>query len=189
MASFQTSALIAVIFANLLLVFLLEYHFYQVRAIEHSRRDDTLGIWDVIPTQPVRMYIEDSVHYRLNGYPENAREWESLFPGDGMFSLAKGGYVQNYTTSMFHQLRCLNVLRVALVDMYKYNNSRGASDPTTQHCLNYWRQAVLCNADVHLDPMVGDKDSGAMLPREYICRDWVAAYHSLEKAQKLTVLY
>ncbi|EEB92745.1 hypothetical protein MPER_08701 [Moniliophthora perniciosa FA553] len=133
------------------------------------------------------MYIEDSVHYRLNDHPENAREWESLFPGNGMFSLA--GHVQNYTTSMFHQLRCLDILRVALVDMYKYNDSRRATDPITQHCLNYWRQAVLCNADIHLDPMVGDKDRGTMLPREYICRDWVAAYDSLEKAQKWTILY
>jgi hypothetical protein len=72
---------------------------------------------------------------------------------------------------MFHQLRCLNVLRVAFIN---------GPDAHTGHCLNFLRQAVLCASDITLDPLIVNPD-GTMTSTDgvgatHMCRDWTQVW-------------
>jgi hypothetical protein len=113
-------------------------------------------------------FDEDSAHYRIGDSAEVGAEWQALSPGDGLFKL--GDTV--YTTSMFHQLRCLDVLRKEFARPFPQN--RGLSSQITRHCFNYLRQMILCRSDLHLR---------SSRPDVYICRDWEKVYSHLRLAQ------
>ncbi|KAF5329113.1 hypothetical protein D9758_017950 [Tetrapyrgos nigripes] len=105
-------------------------------------------------------------------------EWKSLFPGDGLIRIGDNREV--FTTSMFHQLRCLDILRARVVEVRRAKQSvvQPIADPLTTHCINYLREIVLCNMDSHLYAVVGG------VPHNYICRDWERVYEALEKNQR-----
>ncbi|KAI0287746.1 hypothetical protein BC826DRAFT_897973, partial [Russula brevipes] len=79
-----------------------------------------------------------------------------------------------YGLSIFHQLRCLDVIR------------RGRLN---QHCLNHVWQVVLCRADLALDH-VCSPGGGGSARRECgradtnLCVDWRRVYEELEKDQQ-----
>ncbi|EIW76475.1 hypothetical protein CONPUDRAFT_131117 [Coniophora puteana RWD-64-598 SS2] len=88
---------------------------------------------------------------------------------DGYVRLGPG--YRWFSISMFHQMHCLNQLRVNLVDP----DGELASESHVQHCLNYLRQFFLCHADDTLEP-------GDFLQSEHIrgtishtrqCRNWM----------------
>ncbi|KAI0371485.1 hypothetical protein BV20DRAFT_1051511 [Pilatotrama ljubarskyi] len=68
-------------------------------------------VWDIGPLRDVAMYFEPTVHYQLNSTEADA-EWAALTPlNDGI--VYAGSERQPYLLSIFHQLRCLDVLRRA----------------------------------------------------------------------------
>lgn len=84
-----------------------------------------------------------SRHYQLDSQVGIA-EWAKLMPSGGHLIRRWSEHeTQTHTVAMFHQLRCLDVLR----------NDYVSRTPSylTKHCLNYLRQTVLCIADTHLE--------------------------------------
>ncbi|KIJ53317.1 hypothetical protein M422DRAFT_222673 [Sphaerobolus stellatus SS14] len=116
------------------------------------------------------MDIDNSVHYGVNE-PEADAEWDALVPNDGVVEL--DGEI--YTISMFHQLRCLNVIRLAL----RERGDRGPTD-LDRHCLNYLRQMFLCRGDTHMEMIGGVAKHGEDYTNEFVCNDWRAVYDEIE---------
>jgi len=125
----------------------------------------------------VRIGFENTNRYKLD--TENgAQEWAQLVPGgDGIVYL--GEHKQPFSVSLFHQLRCLDILRNETV-----TPRGGAPSELARHCLNYMKQMVLCRGDVHLesfnyashfDPI---DQSG-----DWECRDWGSVYKEARQNQ------
>ena len=80
------------------------------------------------------MYFEPTAHYELNSTGADV-EWASLTPYGGVVLI--GPNREPNTISMFHQLRCLDVIR-------RSYNAREAltpegPSPAALHCLQYVR--------------------------------------------------
>ncbi|KAJ7736775.1 hypothetical protein DFH07DRAFT_842772 [Mycena maculata] len=127
----------------------------------------------------VRMFVEDTAHFQM----DDDLEWDSLSPGDGLVYL--GDDHQPFIPSMFHQLRCLNIIRRAVVDL-EASGTNETVQPTDlgHHCVNYLRQMVLCRGDLALDRVLG-KPFPNVFPDTYQCRDWSTVYHEVEKNQRM----
>jgi Mycotoxin biosynthesis protein UstYa len=132
--------------------------------------------WDVGPLPPIRMYIEPTKHYPLSG-PNADAEWAALTPHNGIIHL--GPHRQPYSISLFHQLRCLDIIRRDIVGSLPPEGNK-----LSRHCLNYMRQMVLCRADLAVDPILG-RDLGAEVHADTNqCVDWRRVYRELEKNQQ-----
>ncbi|KAF7792948.1 hypothetical protein EIP86_004051 [Pleurotus ostreatoroseus] len=109
---------------------------------------------------------------------DGVAEWAAMIPGDGLVYL--GEHKRPFTISMFHQLRCLDIIRADLVR----ERSGDADLPSalTRHCLNYMRQIVLCRGDTYLESFQypNNKDP---IDKEalYECRDWEAVYDEVKR--------
>ncbi|KAJ7573112.1 hypothetical protein C8J56DRAFT_805275, partial [Mycena floridula] len=102
------------------------------------------------------------------------------FPGDGLV------YFDNkpFTLAMFHELRCLNIIRKADVALVasETNETIEATD-LGYHCMNYMRQMVLCRGDLQLDQVWG-KLNPNVYPERHQCQDWTAVYLEVSKNQR-----
>ena len=135
------------------------------------------------------MNIEPTKHYQLSG-PNADAEWAALAPNNGIIHL--GPHRQPYSISLFHQLRCLDVIRrdmVVVVESESESLAPDSEDSLTQsklsrHCLNYMRQMVLCRADLALDPVLGRPHEARVRPDTNQCVDWRRVYEELEKNQR-----
>lgn len=83
-----------------------------------------------------------------------------------------------YSVSVLHQLHCLGVIRDVIKNYEKNEPSRFARGGHEYHCLDYLRQAVMCNGDTTLDYAELHDDgtrrgfSGANSTHQ--CRSWDA---------------
>ncbi|KAF9008487.1 hypothetical protein BDZ89DRAFT_1230474, partial [Hymenopellis radicata] len=111
---------------------------------------------------------EDSVHYGLN---DNA-EWEALFPADGLFPDGP----REASIGMFHDLRCLNILRIDLLRDLESD----VPVALINHCLNYLRQTVLCRSSTHLDLLMDNR----LVFEPQQCRNWAAVYDVVHRKQQ-----
>jgi hypothetical protein len=121
------------------------------------------------------MPIEDTRHYELDT-PNGAAEWAALIPRNGTIYLGEGRHP--FSLSMFHQLRCLDIIRSDI----SHTVTTGIS-PTTElsrHCLNYLRQMVLCRSDVRLENLRGNRGT---YPGLVTCKDWAAVYKEVKENQ------
>jgi hypothetical protein len=137
------------------------------------------------------MNIEPTKHYQLSG-PAADAEWAALAPRGGTLHL--GPHRRPYGLSLFHQLRCLDVIRRGIV----VGSGSGSGSPPSassssdssrlnQHCLNYMRQMVLCRADLALDPVLagrGGEREARVHADTNLCVDWRRVYEELEKNQQ-----
>jgi Mycotoxin biosynthesis protein UstYa len=116
------------------------------------------------------MPFESSRHFNISSY-EGAIEWESVAPDNGLIYLGKER--RPFTISMFHQLRCLDVIRKRIINPLAYI-SEAAPDELLHHCINYIRQMALCRVDVTLEqtyaPPTGVKNNAQ------ICNNWERIY-------------
>ena len=106
-------------------------------------------------------------------------EWGTQFPADGFTDL--GPSQRPFIIAMFHQMHCLDVIRVGFV-----TNRTGSAHHIT-HCLRYLRQTILCKADTTLEEThfkytgnewrAGSNGVG-MIHR---CRDWTAVFEYLRE--------
>jgi len=157
--------------------------------------------WDIGILPPIRMNIEPTTHYQLSG-PSADAEWDALAPNDGMLHL--GPHRHPYSISLFHQLRCLDIIRLQLRLQLNIIASTTADQPGEssaspalrgdthdgddklgRHCLNYMRQMVLCRADLAVDPVLGrELDAARVRPDTNQCVDWRRVYEELEMNQR-----
>ncbi|OJA11477.1 hypothetical protein AZE42_09965 [Rhizopogon vesiculosus] len=117
----------------------------------------------------IALTFNSSEHYGTSDFHAWS-EWSSLdhFPhGHGFVRLGPNGRI--FGISMFHQIHCLQMIRSALI-----NGPNGHSG----HCLNFLRQAILCNSDITLDPLLDDpaRRSTDGLGVPHSCRDWSQVY-------------
>ena len=132
--------------------------------------------WDIGVLPPIRMNIEPTKHYQLSGQSANA-EWAALAPNNGILHL--GPRRQPYSVSLFHQLRCLDIIRRDIVEPLPPEDSK-----LSRHCLNYMRQMVLCRTDLAVDPVLGRGADARVRPDTNQCVDWRRVYEELEKNQR-----
>ena len=79
---------------------------------------------------------------------------------------------------MFHQLRCLNILRQTLY-RNQHTNAPKSVSALDQHCLNYLRQVLFCEADLGLEPVVLQYH-GSVAPHTRTCNDWTKVYDAVQ---------
>ena len=138
------------------------------------------------------MNIEPTKHYQLSGHNADA-EWAVLAPHNGIVHL--GPHRQPYSVSLFHQLRCLDIIRRDMMVIGVESDSLPPSplppdrdslslSKLSRHCLNYMRQMVLCRADLALDPVLGRALEARVRPDTNQCVDWRRVYEELEKNQQ-----
>lgn len=139
-------------------------------------------MWPIAQPGIVRAYIEDTRHYQLSGTDAD-KEWNELYPGGGIIRL--GPSSPPYSISMFHELRCLDIIRVDLARIQSSNSSASMPPPSTlaRHCMNYIRQMLLCYTDTRMDMLSGLEVNAR--PEIYVCRDWNAVYEAVKQHQAL----
>ncbi|THH18315.1 hypothetical protein EW146_g2630 [Bondarzewia mesenterica] len=134
------------------------------------------------PLRTVSMAFNDSTPYMDIYSPEAGPVWDANLPlGRGYIKL--GGHEELFGVAMFHQMHCLVRLRAVFA---------GDKDESghVKHCFNYLRQAILCNADITLEPgrkvtSIG-KDGKKHTEIEggydvtHTCRDWRQVWRFME---------
>ncbi|KAL0566968.1 hypothetical protein V5O48_015032 [Marasmius crinis-equi] len=194
------TALTLLVFINFSLVSLLElarsYYARTEIALQNipfscvDSSADTSCVWPVVGDKLAYLRFEDSKHYPVDNSSTAEREWAALSPENGVVHLKVGSDsdIREFTPSMFHQLRCLDILRAHYARLSSGDapaTATPSSDTLSHHCLNYLRQTLLCNSDLHLDPVFGATHKDAdLIAHTHICRDWTAAYKELKRNQR-----
>ena len=105
------------------------------------------------------------MHYQ----PNDSAEWASLFPaGSGGF-VRLGPARRPFGFALFHQMHCLVRIRRAMATRHLTGH--------VHHCFNYLRQAILCEANPAVEPVIpilGRRSVNAEIP--HTCRDWSQVY-------------
>lgn len=123
------------------------------------------------------MNIEATKHYQLSGYDADA-EWAALAPSNGTLYL--GLRRRPFSISLFHQLRCLDIIRRDITGALPQEEGSKLS----RHCLNYMRQMVLCRADLAVDPVLGRELEAEVRAETNQCVDWRRVYQKLEENRR-----
>ena len=133
------------------------------------------------------MTIGDTVRYQLDD-PFAAEEYARLMPSGGHLVYVtdepdpshgegeKGDHgPRAYTVALFHQLKCLDIIRRDLTD-----SSLKAPSQLAGHCMNYLRQMILCKANTRLESV---KHPLGAVERTYAatCKDWELVYKEAER--------
>jgi hypothetical protein len=129
----------------------------------------------------VGAFLENSIHYDVDT-DVGAAEWNATLPSGGAV-LYLGTAARPFTLAMFHELRCLNIVREIIHEFYA-DSSPNTTVPRKHlatHCMNYLRQMVLCRADTRLQTVRASKGGGrTVLETMRTCRDWTAVYEAAE---------
>ncbi|KAI0331101.1 hypothetical protein GY45DRAFT_1322804 [Cubamyces sp. BRFM 1775] len=141
--------------------------------------EDFPRTWPLPPLDRVYMSHEDTVHYAIDT-PLGAAEWNCTLP-NGRAVVYLGESAKPFTVAMFHEIRCLNIIRQVLNAFYEDDSAPVPLEPPgiVQHCMNYIRQMVLCRANLRLESIrspTGSKKAVSDITHE--CRDWVAVYEA-----------
>ncbi|KJA25157.1 hypothetical protein HYPSUDRAFT_161330 [Hypholoma sublateritium FD-334 SS-4] len=154
----------------------LQAFMYTLRPHEYSfLGDDYPQIWTINHgiQEQVATPFENSVHFTFDSVMSEA-EWESQVPHRGLIQLGK--YRQTFSISMFHQLRCISLVRSDIIKRRSSNYTTNIS-PLTGHCLNYLRQMALCRADIDLESVLLVPNPEAH-PSKYRCTNWNLIYEA-----------
>ncbi|KAL0573265.1 hypothetical protein V5O48_008692 [Marasmius crinis-equi] len=96
--------------------------------------------WD-LHLDRVYMSMENSVHFAYNT-DLGANEWNATLPsGSGRLLLGPPDEETPQTISLFHQLRCLDIIRHSIM-AFRDVETRQAPEKVAHHCMNYLRQMV-----------------------------------------------
>ncbi|KAJ7048673.1 hypothetical protein C8F01DRAFT_1266804 [Mycena amicta] len=138
-----------------------------------------------IPSLPLRVSPAAMTFMSTEFYALDANEeWASLIPyGHGWVRL--GMQREPFAVSMYHQLHCLESIRLAL--LHGHQNPSPQLKSHTNHCFNYLRQLLLCKADMTLEPTnITRIASGKLLASAsgedvvHVCKDWVQVRRFVE---------
>lgn len=95
-----------------------------------------------------------------------------------------GPDLRPFTLSMFHQLRCLDIVREVIVDFFADNRTDAAytRPALAAHCMDYLRQTAMCRADLTLESLWSNTSSKVTVSEiTHTCKDWTAAYEAAEQ--------
>lgn len=139
--------------------------------------DGASPTWDIGPLPRVMMDIQNTIHYPLNESDADS-QWNSMIPSNGGI-IHLGPNREPFMLSMFHQLRCLDIIRRAYIE------GRETKTSASHHCLNYIRQMVLCRGDLRLERVVDPYGEHAVQFRDaYTCLDWTVVYTMVQKHEQ-----
>lgn len=99
-------------------------------------------------------------------------------PWNGFMSLGPNN--RPFTVSLYHQLHCLDTIRVEFV----LNGSHAVEH--VEHCLRYLRQVILCHADTTMEAAYWLEDEEGVEPASHgygvvhTCNDWDAVKSFVE---------
>jgi hypothetical protein len=140
-----------------------------------ARADESLEAWigDDFPSElpleiPLAGLSVETGEDHFSLYDDD--EWGTLFPSDGFVRL--GPNDRTFHVSLFHQLHCLDVIRVG------YLTNRTHAFDHIQHCLRYLRQILVCHADTTLEDDIpqfvdgGWTHSANGVGSIHRCKDW-----------------
>ncbi|KAF8120131.1 hypothetical protein EV363DRAFT_1458523 [Boletus edulis] len=139
---------------------------------DYSWVGDDYPAYYPMEVRDVIMFPEDTVHYPING-DDALQQWKTQFPTIGEGWVCLGPERRPFALTMYHELHCLERIRLALED--SANRTYEARAEHVQHCLNYLRMMTLCRADVTLEPVI-DASLAVDLAQPHLCRDWVQVY-------------
>ena len=129
--------------------------------------------------------LADGQHRRLRprNRPRNPRVEQRNLPAlshDGIVWLTmKGGERRPFTFSLFHQLRCFNIVRESLLARRHPPYTKPGRLAT--HCINYIRQIVLCRADLTLESAGHPRGPNTVVSDvTHVCRDWSVIWDEIE---------
>ena len=146
------------------------------------RGRDYPRVWELPPLAPVHLSHEDSVHYSIDT-DLGVAEWNATLPSGGaVIHLGPDG--RPFTVSMFHQLRCLDIIRDVIVDFYLDTSpdAKPKKPKLVQHCMNYLRQTVMCRGDLHLETVRAPSGPQVTVSAvTHSCKDWTVVYEAAEK--------
>jgi len=137
--------------------------------------------------EPVALTVFNTVRYSLDT-ESGGEEFSQLLPTGGHVvyiadrrvgkdhddeDFASG--VKAYTVTLFHQLKCLDIIRQQLFNDAESNRSAVMS----RHCINYLRQTILCSPNLRLESATSP---GTVTETyETVCRDWTTLYEEAER--------
>ncbi|KAI0259601.1 hypothetical protein BC834DRAFT_800089, partial [Gloeopeniophorella convolvens] len=84
-----------------------------------------------------------------------------------------------YTVTLFHQLKCLGIIRSAYIGLGRQE----VPGILARHCMNYLRQTILCHPNTRLQPVKLEKGT-ATRDHETVCLDWTQVYEETERNQQ-----
>ncbi|KAK0233924.1 hypothetical protein IW262DRAFT_122348 [Armillaria fumosa] len=145
---------------------------------------DSVAAWDIGPLPLVLMDVEDTINYQLNSTDYNNAQWSSLAPGGGIVYLDPDH--TSYLPSFFHQLRCLDTLRLVYISQEVGEGKQDIIETAiARHCLNYLRQMLLCRSDLNLESVISVEHGHRAVGRRrtQTCQDWRVVYEELERNQ------
>lgn len=127
-----------------------------------------------ITLHPAALKVEATENYHIL----NDAQWSTTFTSSEYTKL--GSDLKPYKPATYHQMRCLDLLRRAVVHYNWLDTSLEKRRLWhVNHCLNMMRQAILCNGDITLEPSYvlnvfnGRNQSAASgLDVMHVCRDW-----------------
>ena len=132
----------------------------------------SIGYWN-IQRKEVVLEWDSWTRYTLH----SSKEWAALYPGDGV--VHTGPEKAPFTVTMFHQLRCLDVVREQLS---KPRTHRDAEP--TRHCMNYLRQLSACHVELDFEPNQYVHEINPVHPHPtHRCLDWRPIYEELARNQ------
>ncbi|KAJ7454833.1 hypothetical protein FB451DRAFT_655888 [Mycena latifolia] len=144
--------------------------------------EDYPRAWPIPMGGPVKMPLENTVRYAIDS-PDGEREWNAMTPGNGIIHLGK--QQRPFSISMFHQLRCISILRKEMLSAQKTGHTKPDSQ-LNQHCLNYMRQMLFCASDTVLDTVLGPISHPAVVPDFFFCnKNWQLVYDAVEENQRV----
>ncbi|KAJ7901281.1 hypothetical protein B0H13DRAFT_1622141, partial [Mycena leptocephala] len=122
-------------------------------------------------------------HYNI----ADEAEWATLIPANHS-RVRLGADLQEFDVAMYTDLQCLATIRGAYASM---GDGARVASPAAEACLGQIGQAILCTADITLEPTTPECDrekcaaaaSGQFL--DHKCRDWVQVRNYVEDNQKM----
>ncbi|KAJ7191608.1 hypothetical protein GGX14DRAFT_380900 [Mycena pura] len=138
--------------------------------------DDYPELWDIDTSVPVAMVMEESRWYPVHGGRDAMELWATTTSASFSY-VGLGPEQRAFAVTMFHDMHCLRFIR-AIVDG-RYDET---SQEHIQHCLNYFRQSILCSPNLTLEPAnVLDRDFEIeRVGATHVCKDWSILYAASE---------
>ncbi|EFQ91546.1 hypothetical protein PTT_11592 [Pyrenophora teres f. teres 0-1] len=159
----------------------------------------TLMPFPPVPSRVVAFEPNSKFHYTAKDAGGPA--WSALMPNDGgILSVAdpskyqlpasykdrNNSNAEVYSMSMFHQLHCLNSIRMQLGMLEGFINNTAADvhqrnvfapESHVNHCFDYLRQAIMCAGDLSLEHSVVPSEFGFNgWGTSHKCADWSAMW-------------
>lgn len=129
---------------------------------------------------PVAIMIADTVRFDLRSEEGMADFANSLPSGGHLVYIRPEGNAtaepEPYTVTLFHQLRCLDVIRQGYTKVPEEPSPR-----LLHHCINYLRQTILCRPSLLLEPVTTPMGLVSDAGYDAVCRDWEAVYKEAER--------